>query len=1139
MVSASSYANLSILIMKNYSVCIDRKEKGGKRKFREAPIIYLSALVLTSSVLSAQTAPGATTNDEEVVVLSPFEVSSSSDTGYAASSTLAGNRLRTDVRDVGSAISIYTSKFLQDTGSTNARDLLIYTTSGEVGGIRGNYSATLNKGSFFDDTGSGQYVSPTGNTRLRGLSAADTTRGFFLTDIPFDSYNIDRVDIQRGANSILFGLASPGGVVNSGLNQANFKNAGSVSVRFDQYGSLRGSLDYNLVLIPKQLALRIDGLNDETQYQQEEAWRHDRRVYAAVRYEPEFLNRNGISTSLRANYEQGKVKGADPAVIPPRDQLTTWWTVANKARNVPTGAYDPALGRFVGYTNATLGYTDAGNYQTDAAGNIIQAAAVWLGDPGRWYENTNAVFLDPHSSVQGGGTSPAWMQRAAIPTLVGENRAFYNNFIGMRVGGALLGARNNQSGFWKDPVITDPTIFDFYRHTLGGPNRFNGQDFKALNLSLSQTYFENQLGFEVAYDYQRVDARQENAFSWEDGNAINIDINTTLPDGRVNPNFGRPFVASDLVDNFLDFRTRKSTRATVFYDLDLAKKLNNTAGTLIGRHTFTGMWSTQSDNHKGQRYSRSVLSGDVMQLINQTGMPWNWGNAGAIHYLGGSLADAASPAGANLSGITAPQIPTNGYTGLIYNPNTHQWIERTIGVVNDPNYSTFGPSWGKQTVDSTAVVWQGHLLDNVIVPTIGWRHDKAKAYQAVNPPVNAATGYAILDPAVWYLRDKPSNSISGNNTSYSLVVHTPKFIKERLPMGLEFDLTYNKSKNFSPSAGGQDVYGDPMPAQSGSTEDYGVVVSMLDQRLVFRALRFEAAAQNAPSGDINTFWVIQQEVNFFNAAQNPFNIANRPEAVAAYTANQVSEALKTAWQWTETVDSAGVRTATATRPPGFISDLADTTSKGYEFEVTARPVRGWDITFNASKTTAEAANNLKDLIEYMNDRIPVWTGVAGQMLPSAASVTNLADEARTNIIIPYATGLAKNGLAQQELHKWRWNLVTNYAIRSGPLTGFNVGGGIRWQDKIALGYGVKTNDLGTLIFDLDKPYFGDSQTNYDLWVGYERKLTSKITWKIQLNARDLFQKNELVPIAAQPDGSISTYRIAPKTLYTLTNTISF
>jgi hypothetical protein len=36
---------------------------------------------------------------EEVVTLSPFEVSTTQDTGYAGQDTLSGSRLRTNLRD--------------------------------------------------------------------------------------------------------------------------------------------------------------------------------------------------------------------------------------------------------------------------------------------------------------------------------------------------------------------------------------------------------------------------------------------------------------------------------------------------------------------------------------------------------------------------------------------------------------------------------------------------------------------------------------------------------------------------------------------------------------------------------------------------------------------------------------------------------------------------------------------------------------------------------------------------------------------------------------------------------------------------------------------------------------------------------
>ena len=75
------------------------------------------------------------------MVLSPFVVDATEDKGsYRANSTLAGTRVRTDLKDVSSAITVVTAQFLQDTGAKNAQDLLVYTPSTEVAGLRGNFS---------------------------------------------------------------------------------------------------------------------------------------------------------------------------------------------------------------------------------------------------------------------------------------------------------------------------------------------------------------------------------------------------------------------------------------------------------------------------------------------------------------------------------------------------------------------------------------------------------------------------------------------------------------------------------------------------------------------------------------------------------------------------------------------------------------------------------------------------------------------------------------------------------------------------------------------------------------------------------------------------------------------------------------
>jgi outer membrane receptor for ferric coprogen and ferric-rhodotorulic acid len=80
--------------------------------------------------LAAQTAPEASKTEKvDPVVLSPFTVQTTTDVGYEASESLAGTGLRTKLTDLGAAVSVITSKFLEDTGSFNLRDVLVYQTN--------------------------------------------------------------------------------------------------------------------------------------------------------------------------------------------------------------------------------------------------------------------------------------------------------------------------------------------------------------------------------------------------------------------------------------------------------------------------------------------------------------------------------------------------------------------------------------------------------------------------------------------------------------------------------------------------------------------------------------------------------------------------------------------------------------------------------------------------------------------------------------------------------------------------------------------------------------------------------------------------------------------------------------------------
>ncbi len=281
---------------------------------------------------------------EEVIVLSPFVVDASEDqNSYTATSTLAGTRVRTDLRDVASAISVVTKQFLQDTGARNQNDLLVYTPSTEVSGIRGNFSGMAGTGTYWENT-----IAAT--TRVRGLDAADNTRDYYLTDIPWDAFNLSRVDFQRGPNALLFGVGSPAGIINTSLNDAAFKTAFSLENRLGEYGSVRDSIDLNQELIRGILAIRVTAVDDDERYEQKPAFNNSKRVFAALRYDPRLLSADS-HTSLRVKFESGSVSSNNPRQIPPD---ASWWLWFKTGANFPGHPTRPNVPGGIYYADVVL-----------------------------------------------------------------------------------------------------------------------------------------------------------------------------------------------------------------------------------------------------------------------------------------------------------------------------------------------------------------------------------------------------------------------------------------------------------------------------------------------------------------------------------------------------------------------------------------------------------------------------------------------------------------------------------------------------------------------------------------------------------------------------------------------------------------
>jgi hypothetical protein len=208
---------------------------------------------------------------------------------------------------------------------------------------------------------------------------------------------------------------------------------------------------------------------------------------------------------------------------------------------------------------------------------------------------------------------------------------------------------------------------------------------------------------------------------------------------------------------------------------------------------------------------------------------------------------------------------------------------------------------------------------------------------------------------------------------------------------------------------------------------------------------------------------------------------------------------------------------------------------------------------NASKANAERSNiggtNLRAFIaayeKALNTPGAGYSGVVGgvgdlRIWWGGAGNETVLQEWNGNIGSEYHQRALQEGTDVPELRTWHYNGITNYTFDKGFIRGVNVGGGVRYMSDIVIGYkpiaGATANSIS---FDIAHPYKGPAETDFDLWVGYSRKLWANVNWNIQLNIRNVGVGNKLIPITTEPDGSPASYRIRPPQQFELTNTFNF
>jgi outer membrane receptor protein involved in Fe transport len=218
-------------------------------------------------------------------------------------------------------------------------------------------------------------------------------------------------------------------------------------------------------------------------------------------------------------------------------------------------------------------------------------------------------------------------------------------------------------------------------------------------------------------------------------------------------------------------------------------------------------------------------------------------------------------------------------------------------------------------------------------------------------------------------------------------------------------------------------------------------------------------------------------------------------------------------------------------------------AKGFEIDLVTNPTPNWRIMFNLAQqetTQSDSAPKAKVLAETIVGNLQA-SGLANlRVSPTFNAPETVFNEFNRLVLVPLNGILARDGTISLEQRKWRANLVTNYRFaQSSRFRGFSVGGGIRWQDKVGIGYSQLYSPETGIVPDLSRPFFAPSEWNGDMWFTYERKINERVNWKVQLNFRNLFGDHNDIPVRANPDGSIAAIRIPNDKTWFLTNTFEF
>ncbi len=999
----------------------------------------LAAWLVASTAVDAQT---AAPKEDATVLLSPFEVRTDKDTGYIATNTLAGSRLNTRLVDTPASISVMTKDFLNDIGALDVKQAMEYALSAgnDIGGGGSQLGASTGNGLVGNEF----------NFQIRGYRSATLTRDYFPTLLDADAFNIERVEVARGPNSLLFGIGGPGGIVNSTPKRADpDRNFGEIALRAGSWGLRRAAIDVNRRLLNGRLGLRLNAVHQDADGFHDFQADNRRRAALAATWRPT------DATTVRAGGELGHLHQNRVRPWSAGDSCGQW--AANGRRMFAFGTPE----------------SPAGNLAPGSSGVVD--------------ENYSQVF----SSAGTGAPVNGLPARPDLDGILGiEQRSgttgTYNLFMDGPLAGKTLylgtraqGARyyrtsagyGNAAGFNTPFPVRDESIYP--RHAnIAGPGQYSETDYYSAGVAIEHR-IGRSLFLEAAVNRTQRDLLNRTVLGFS-AISVQYDITSLLPtfrsDFTYNATPGGPtttgqgvgalnfaqHVANPLAGQMLVlYNPSYSKQSNELDDLRLSASYKLGLGR-AGQHTFLAFASRALTETHRRDYATGNVDPARTAANHFTNVPTRVRH---VDVFSPNLADR---------GIPDPWNDPAPASNVIYGAPNERFT---------PGFVLNGRSHSRNRIDSAAVALHSTFFKGNLITTAGGRRDRIRVYNdgplIRDPATQAVTG---LTPAT-----VAGVNVAGNTYSLGAVLHLP-WVRGLSAVG-------NKSTNFRDQSGAQ-RFEDLEVRRSlalgpleGEGRDYGFKLGLLDGRLNATLTRFEVAQRNAAAGTdgnvtsyINAIWTTIQN--------------GGPNTIQTDVQNPTGHR----------VGGSDTRTQESS---GYELELTANLSRGWRatFNVShsENVVAGLGESVGAYVEKHRAEWLTHRALNYNTSAAPGFLNNAGGSNSIGALVTGL-----DGILAFVRSG---NNQTEVNIRPWNANGFTAYRFSEGRLRGLTVGGGVNYRGKAVVGVKAPLNatqaDQSVQVFMGNAYYLVNGMLAYDL------KLRANYSLRLQLNVENLLDNDEL------------------------------